>query len=107
MVISTATAPAQRLNAGEFYGARVQLALLLAAIHPPTLHALMWPLVFGGVSIAIYGLIAVNQPVTLYSLHNKNTADANKPTKTFSVKTALILAAVIAVALIASAALKA
>ena len=85
----------------------LQLALLLAAIHPPTLHALMWPLVFGGVSIAIYGLIAVNQPVTLYSLHNKNTAEANKPTKTFSVNTALMLAAVIAVSLIASAALKA
>jgi len=80
----------------------LQLALLLAAIHPPTLHALMWPLVFGGVSIAIYGLL-----VTLNSLHNKNTADANKPTKTFSVNTALMLAAVIAVALIASAALKA
>ena len=80
----------------------LQLALLLAAIHPPTLHALMWPLVFGGVSIAIYGLV-----VTLYSLHNKNTAEANRPTKTFSVKTALILAAVIAVALVASAALKA
>ena len=79
-----------------------QLALLLAAIHPPTLHALMWPLVFGAVSIAIYGLI-----VTLYSLNNKNTAEANRPTKTFSVKTALILAAVIAVALVASAALKA
>ena len=85
----------------------LQLALLLAAIHQPTLHALMWPLVFGGVSIAIYGLIAVSQPVTLYSLHNKNTAEANRPTKTFSVNTALMLAAVIAVALIASAALKA
>ena len=80
----------------------LQLALLLAAIHPPTLHALMWPLVFGGVSIAIYGLV-----VTLYSLHNKNTAEANKPTKTFSLNTALMLTAVIAVALIASAALKA
>lgn len=80
----------------------LQLTLLLAAIHPPTLHALMWPLVFGGVSIAIYGLV-----VTLYSLHNKNTAEANKPTKTFSLNTALMLTAVIAVALIASAALKA
>lgn len=80
----------------------LQLSLLLAAIHPPTLHALMWPLVFAGVSIAIYGLV-----VTLNSLHNKNTAEANKPTETFSVKTALMLAAVIALALIASAALKA
>ena len=80
----------------------LQLSLLLAAIHPPTLHALMWPLVFAGVSIAIYGLV-----VTLNSLHNKNTAEENKPTETFSVKTALMLAAVIALALIASAALKA
>ena len=79
----------------------LQLTLLLVAIHPPTLHALMWPLIFGGVSIAIYGLL-----VTLNSLHNKNTAEANKPTETFSIKTALILAAVIATALIASAALK-
>lgn len=79
----------------------LQLTLLLTAIHPPTLHALMWPLVFGGVAIATYGLI-----VTLNSLH-KNEAEIDKPTKTFSVKTALILAAVIAVALVASAALKA
>ena len=80
----------------------LQLSLLLAAIHPPTLHALMCPLVFAGVSIATYGLV-----VTLNSLHNKNTAEENKPTETFSVKTALMLAAVIALALIASAALKA
>ncbi len=79
----------------------LQLTLLLVAIHPPTLHALMWPLIFGGVSIAIYGLL-----VTLNSMHNKNTAEANKPTETFSIKTALMLAAVIATALIASAALK-
>lgn len=80
----------------------LQLSLLLAAIHPPTLHALMWPLVFAGVSIAIYGLV-----VTLNSPLNTNSAEANKPTETFSVKRALILAAVIALALMASAALKA
>ncbi len=79
----------------------LQLAMLLAAIHPPTLHALMWPLIFGGVSIAIYGLA-----VTLNSFH-KNGAEINKPTKMFSVKTALMLAAAIAAALVASAALKA
>ena len=79
----------------------LQLSILLTAIHPPTLHALAWPLAFGGVSIAIYGLI-----VSLNSLHKVET-EANKPTKTFSVKTALLLAAVIAIALIASAALKA
>ena len=79
----------------------LQLAVLLAVIHPPTLQSLLWPLIFGGVSIAIYGLL-----VTLKSLHT-NEIEVNKPSKTFSVKTALILAMVIAAALIASAALKA
>jgi uncharacterized membrane protein (DUF4010 family) len=79
----------------------MQIAMLLAAIHPPTLHALLWPLVFGGVSIAIYGLV-----VTLNSFP-KNGAEATKPTETFSVKTALTMAAVIAVVLVTSAALKA
>ncbi|MDP1658793.1 MAG: MgtC/SapB family protein [Methylotenera sp.] len=79
----------------------LQLAMLLAVIHPPTLQVLAAPLVFGGVSVAIYGLV-----VTLNSFHEKG-ADINKPSRTFSVKTALILAAVIAVVLVTSAALKA
>lgn len=79
----------------------LQLTLLLAAIHPPTLHAMMMPLIFGGVTVAIYGLT-----ITLDSYH-KNGADMAKSTSSFSVKTALILALVIAVALVASAALKA
>ena len=78
----------------------LQLSLLLAAIHRPTLQALMMPLIFGGLSVAIYGFI-----VTLNSYH-KNGEEFNKPTRSFSVKTALILAAVIAVVLITSAALK-
>lgn len=79
----------------------LQLTLLLAAIHRPTLQALAAPLIFGGVSVAIYGLV-----VTLSSFH-KNDAEITKPSRSFSVKTALILAAVIAVVLITSAALKA
>lgn len=79
----------------------LQLTLLLAAIHRPTLQALTAPLIFGGVSVAIYGLV-----VTLSSFH-KNGAEVTKPSRSFSVKTALILAAVIAVVLITSAALKA
>jgi len=79
----------------------LQLALLLAAIHPPTLHALIAPLVFGGVSAAVYGLV-----ITLSSLHKKDTK-LHKPSRAFSVKTALILAAVIAVVLVTSSALKA
>ena len=79
----------------------LQLTLLLAAIHRPTLQALAVPLVFGGVSVAIYGLV-----VTLSSFH-KNSLEINKPSRSFSVKTAFILAAVIAVVLVTSAALKA
>lgn len=78
----------------------LQLVMLLAAIHPPTLHALMWPLVFGGVSVAIYGLV-----VTLNSFH-KNAAETTKQTETFSVKAALMLTTIIAIVLVASAALK-
>jgi len=76
------------------------LSMLLAAIHRPTLHALVAPLIFGGVSIAVYGLI-----VTLNSFHN-NGNEMSTPSRSFSVKTAIILAAVIAVVLVASAALK-
>lgn len=77
------------------------LAMLLAAIHPPTLHALVWPLILGGVSVGVYGLV-----VTLNSFQ-KNGSEMAKSTETFSVKTALILAAAIAVVLVTSAALKA
>ena len=78
----------------------LQLALLLAAIHMPILKALAAPLIFGGVSVAIYGLV-----ITLNSFH-ENGAEMNKLGRAFSVKTALILAAVIAVVLVTSAALK-
>ncbi|HEY9210741.1 MAG TPA: MgtC/SapB family protein [Methylotenera sp.] len=78
----------------------LQLSLLLAAIHPPTLYALALPLVFGGVTISIYGLV-----VTLSSFHQNGTEIAN-PGRSFSVKTAFMLAVVIALALLVSAALK-
>jgi uncharacterized membrane protein (DUF4010 family) len=78
----------------------LQLSLLLAAIHPPTLYALAVPLVFGGVTISIYGLV-----VTLSSFHQNGTEITN-PGRSFSVKTAFMLAVVIALALLVSAALK-
>jgi uncharacterized membrane protein (DUF4010 family) len=78
----------------------LQLSLLLAAIHPPTLYALAAPLVFGGVTISIYGLV-----VTLSSFHQNGTEITN-PGRSFSVKTAFMLAVVIALALLVSAALK-
>ena len=79
----------------------LQIAMLLLAIHPPSLIALQWPLIFGGLSIAIYGLIA-----TVNCYHDPHV-DAHKQTKTFSVKTALLFAAIIAIISIASAALNA
>lgn len=77
----------------------LQLSLLLAAIHPPTLYALALPLLFGGLSIAVYGLV-----VTLSSLHHNGIA-LDDLGRSFSVKTAVMLAAIIALALLASAAL--
>lgn len=77
----------------------LQLSLLLVAIHPPTLYALAWPMLFGGVSIAVYGLV-----VTLSSFHH-NGITMDDLGRSFSVKTAIMLAAIIALALLASAAL--
>jgi len=79
----------------------LQIAMLLAAIHPATLHALAIPLVFGGVSIAAYGLMV------MLSSFRQNGAEMGNPSRSFSVKTAMMLAAVIAIVLVASAALKA
>jgi uncharacterized membrane protein (DUF4010 family) len=78
----------------------LQLSLLLAAIHPPTLYALAGPLIAGGVTISIYGFV-----VTLSSFHQNGT-EIDNPGRSFSVKTAIMLAAIIALALLVSAALK-
>jgi uncharacterized membrane protein (DUF4010 family) len=79
----------------------LQLVILLAAVHPPTLHVLAWPLAFGGFSILLYGVL-----IAIKSFH-QNQTEITKPTKTFSVKSALILVVVIATVLIISSALKA
>ncbi len=78
----------------------LQLSLLLAAIHPPTLYVLAAPLIAGGVTISIYGVV-----VTLSSFHQNGT-EMDNPGRSFSVKTAIMLAAIIALALLVSAALK-
>jgi len=77
----------------------LQLSLLLAAVHPPTLQAMLAPLIFAGVTVAIYALV-----ITVSCFH-KACPELGQPSQTFSVKTAFGLAGVIAVALIASAAL--
>jgi uncharacterized membrane protein (DUF4010 family) len=77
----------------------LQLTLLLAVVHPTTLKILAIPLSFGGVSIVIYGLV-----VTIKTFH-KDKTENSRINKSFSVKHALMLATVIAVILIISAAL--
>lgn len=77
----------------------LQLTLLLGVVHPPTLKILAIPLAFGCVSIVIYGLV-----IAIKTL-NKNKMDTATLSKTFSVKHAFMLAAVIAVILIFSAAI--
>jgi uncharacterized membrane protein (DUF4010 family) len=79
----------------------LQVCVLLAAIHLPTLYALAIPMIFGGVTISIYGAV-----VTLSSFHQNGT-EMNNLGRSFSVKTAIILAVIIGLALLASAALKA
>lgn len=78
----------------------LQLALLLIAIHPATLKPLMWPLLFGAVSIAVYGGI-----ITLHSYRNPIAATPTA-TNAFSLLSAFKFACVIAVVLIAAAGLK-
>ena len=78
----------------------LQLALLLIAIHPATLKPLMWPLLFGAVSIALYG-----GGITLHSYRNPIAATPTA-TNAFSLLSAFKFACVIAVVLIAAAGLK-
>lgn len=77
----------------------LQVALILAAISQPSLHALAMPLVFGGVAILICG-----GALTLNAIHHP-VADAGKVSQSFSVKTAFLMAGVIALVLIVSAGL--
>ena len=79
----------------------LQIVMLLAAIHPPTLRELAIPLLFGGVVITIYGIV-----VTLSSLQ-QHSVEMSSPSRSFSVKTALMFAIVITLVLLASATLKA
>jgi uncharacterized membrane protein (DUF4010 family) len=78
----------------------LELTLLLTAIDVATLNALKWPLIFGGASIAIYGLILTTQSLHLPNTHHAKTKEA------FSLTSALLFAGMMALVLIVSAALK-
>ncbi len=78
----------------------VQLALLLVAIHPASLLALKWPLLFGGISAGAYGGL-----LTLQSYRN-NSLQAPVSAHAFSLVSAFKFAGIIAVVLTAAAGLK-
>jgi uncharacterized membrane protein (DUF4010 family) len=76
-----------------------QLVLLLIAINPPILQALAWPLIFGGISIAIYGGVVTVQS---YQQHTPHAQITSEP---FSVTSAFKFAGIIALVLVVSAGL--
>ncbi|MDP1943032.1 MAG: MgtC/SapB family protein [Polaromonas sp.] len=82
----------------------VQLAVVVAAVQPALLDALLWPLVFGGVAACAYSLL----------FFPRGTAAADKPHgppenqdmgSAFNLKTAVSFAAVVSVVLVVSSAL--
>ncbi len=77
----------------------LQLALLLVAISPVTLKVLALPLLLGGLASIAFGVV-----MTLKS-YRQNNGEITRHSRSFSVKTALVLAAMIGVVLVISAAL--
>jgi uncharacterized membrane protein (DUF4010 family) len=78
----------------------LQLTLLILAISPPTLVMLAAPLVLGGISVAIYGLL-----LTL-NVFQHRTEEIKQFGQLVSVKTALLLALTIGFVLVISAMLQ-
>jgi uncharacterized membrane protein (DUF4010 family) len=80
----------------------VQLAVLLAALNTPTLRAMAAPLVCAGLAAAAYGAV-----FTLQALRQPPAEEDADAGQAFSLPTALIFAATLAVILVISAALTA
>lgn len=78
----------------------VQLAILLAATSLPTLEAFLMPLLFAGATAVLYG-----GSFTLWALKDRGRPDET-PGKAFSLKTALLFAAILAAVLLAAAVLQ-
>lgn len=77
-----------------------QLTLLLAIVHMQTLYALKWPLFFAAATISAYAAIFAFK-IFRQDIHHQARKD-----EPFSIKTAIWFAAMIAIVLIVSAALK-
>lgn len=80
----------------------VQLAVLLAAISPPTLHAMTGPLICAGLAAAAYGAV-----FTLQAFRQPPAEEHADPGEAFSLSSALVFAAMLSAILVASAALTA
>lgn len=78
----------------------VQLALLVVAISPATLQVLAAPLIFGGLSVLIYGLVFA------FNTLNQKSEEMAQRGQLVSVKAALLLALLIGVVLLFSAMLQ-
>jgi uncharacterized membrane protein (DUF4010 family) len=77
-----------------------QISIVVAATSPETLLALAVPLTFAGLAAVAYGLIFAFS-------HKETSPDApGNPGEAFSFKSALLLAAILAVVLVAAAALR-
>lgn len=78
----------------------IQLALVIAVVSPVTLAALTAPLIFGGISVAVYGLV-----FTLNSFQHR-ADEISQFGQLVSVKAALMLALLIGLVLVFSAMLQ-
>ncbi|HYW56666.1 MAG TPA: DUF4010 domain-containing protein [Polaromonas sp.] len=84
----------------------VQLAVVVAAVQPALLHALMWPLVLGSVAACAYSLVFFprgSQAAPTATGH----ADRQDLGRAFDLKTALAFSAIVGVVLVVSAGLNA
>lgn len=84
----------------------VQMAVVVATIQPALLHALLWPLVFGGLAACAYALPFIpgkaQQQAQQAQAQEQPSADAGRA---FDLKTALAFAAVVSAVLLLSAGL--
>ncbi|TAJ33015.1 MAG: DUF4010 domain-containing protein [Reyranella sp.] len=78
----------------------VQLAVLLAATSMPTLETFLMPILFAGAAAVLYG-----GGFTLWALNDRGKVEET-PGKAFSVRTALLFAAILAAVLLGAAALQ-
>lgn len=78
----------------------VQMAVVIAAVSPPTLHALFVPLICAGVVAVVYGAV-----FTIKTLRQK-IDEGPEPGQAFSLSTAFFFALILSIVLVVAAALR-